>query len=245
MKEITKARRFIKEMANVYDAQSKVESHTKKCCAIKRGRIKCVSSMLEDKFALYLGTYLIGHDPRFTVYVDYPISIKPGIVRYGKSTRKKCSFYPDIMICKEMRDKRIVAVYMANVKTSVGWFRDHIDEIGDEHAYYAEQMVGKPASFRRDDEADEMQKVSMTISKNCLNDIIVLSSCAPKTDNVEEQIRNFNKEHRAGMTQFIVLSPDNINPKYGDKHDINNRGWNMLYARVCRAIGRKEVKFSA
>lgn len=247
MKEITKAKQFIGEMVFVYDEQTKATKHKDKSCDIVRGRTKCVAGIFEDKFAAYLGKNLIGNNPRFTVYVDFPISIKPGITRYkpsSKKTEKKCVFYPDIMICKKMRNKRIMAVYMANLKTSVGWFRDHIDEIGDEYAYYAEQMAGKHASFKLDGEADDTQKVHMTISKNCRNDIIVLSSCAPKTANVENQIRSFNKAHKAGKTQFIVLSPDNINPKYGDKHDISNRGWNMLYGRVCLAIGRKKIKFS-
>lgn len=112
-----------------------------KAKGIDRGRSRTISGVSEDLFAYYLRLALDNNKLHF--FVDQPLSID-----------NKKTFYPDVIISKDLGDNTYEILYMVDMKTDIGYHRN-ISGKKKEHSSYL-------------DKANELKKLNQLLieSKN-------------------------------------------------------------------------------
>lgn len=93
---------------------------------ITRARCRSVSGGLEDLVAAYIVRNLPG---RFHIFVDQPVSIGRGVLRY-----------PDLVLCDN--DRKAVCSFV-DVKTDLGWKRDEIEAMSIKLRQLADATAAK------------------------------------------------------------------------------------------------------
>ena len=176
---------FVKAVEKAYDSLKLVEGKGS-VKQVLRGRAKCASGLLEDIFASEVYDNIVGRNGQYVVLVDWPISHK----LQGERNRTN---YHDFILCRKQNSGILQIIYVADLKTNCGYFRNSIDEIyGDMAGKLTNLKKAIKLTSRNLSEGDGTQLFKC--APTALYDLIIYSSVNSNA-NFVSQIDACNKKN--------------------------------------------------
>jgi len=194
-------REFLDFVASLYEKARKPlrRSFDKR---IVKGRAKCIASQTEEAFADFICKSILRKKPQYKVFVDYPITVKPGRDDKSKETR-----YIDFMLCKELQsDRRYEILYMAELKMNTGWMRKRVVECADDMASLRACLLQGKISARNGDENHD--RVSFSINTAARYDLVIISGANTDLKNLRSDVCSINR--RDEHTHAVILTNGEI-----------------------------------
>lgn len=169
---------------------------------LKRNRQGSISDEIEELVAefLYVNSGAENNESLYVV-VDLSLSIKVE----GKRTK---TVYPDIVFFRKDDNGINHILYMADVKTDPGWFRNGLKELASKHQGHISLMHESTELSHTDrmisEEGKQISiKEEFVIEKDCPYDFIVISSAnGSKSFNRSED--ELNKDEQSRIRAFIL-----------------------------------------
>lgn len=175
---------------------------------LTRNRQGSISDEIEELVAefLYVNSGVEKNKSLYVV-VDLSLSIKVE----GKRTK---TVYPDIVFFRKDNKEINHILYMADVKTDPGWFRNSLKELASKHQGHISLMQESNEISHMDRMFKEGKQESIreefVIEKNCPYDFIVISS-ANGSRSFDKSVEELNKDERSIIRAFILSSGDHPN----------------------------------
>lgn len=188
--------KYVSQVRNIF-----IEARNVKCYGsfktemLSRGRSHSISSELEDLVACWIAENLDLSPYKYEIFIDQPIKIQ------GRRNSK----YPDIMICKKDGDNQLTCKYMCDIKTDIGWIRNGLGDLCDDHSKLIEGLSKSGVSSHRG-----VNKQPIKIKMDCsYYDIIVVS---PGNGSVK-------KEDKPNSQTYLLCDGEHLN-SYNDSYTL-------------------------
>ena len=213
---------FVKAVEKAYDRLKLVEGKgTVK--QVLRGRAKCASGLLEDIFASEVYDNIVSRNDQYVVLVDWPIS-------YKLQGGRKRTNYHDFILCRKQKSGILQIIYVADLKTNCGYFRNSIGKTYDKMADKLKNLKKAiELTSRNLSEGDGTQFFKCPPS--ALYDLIIYSSVNSNA-NFVSQIDTCNKKNTG--SKAIVLC-DFLN----DKETVRADDFRFLEQRIRKQMTLK------
>jgi hypothetical protein len=155
------------------------------------------------------------------IFVDQPISY------FYEGKTHTC--YPDVLLCRKIEKDIYSILYMFDLKTNAGWFRDKIKESGDKHSDFVNELkIAENAKGKNGQKKDDIYE--FRISSQLRYDLVFLTSKnINKTtfDNGISEVNKLNHTH-AWVLSDSVFNDYSSNGSIQPKEDEFDKMFEMI-----------------
>ena len=217
-------RGFLDGVASLYAKAKKPLSRLVDKRVVK-GRAKCVASQAEELFADFICKSILRTKKGYKVFVDFPITVKPG--RDGKKSETR---YIDFILVRVSESDKYEILYMAELKLNTGWMRDRVSECANDMRSLRDCLREGDISAREPNL--NSGRVKFVFNQRAFYDLIIFSGANADLTSLKKEVKLINSQD--DNTKAAILCDGPIVKGC----EMNKRGKTMIDRRIRLAAFR-------